>query len=83
VLDEGREPPAASSNSRHGNGIIGMRERVNLLGGAIDVEHFSGVGFSVRAHLPITERLSIEGGVSRASACCSSMIRRWSGPGSG
>ncbi len=64
VLDEGREPPATSSNGRRGNGIIGMRERVNLLGGTIDVGHYSGVGYSVRAHLPITERLAIEGGVS-------------------
>jgi len=63
VLDEGREPPPAP-NGRRGNGIIGMRERVNLLGGTIDVGHYPGVGFSVRAHLPISQRLNVEGGVS-------------------
>jgi signal transduction histidine kinase len=63
VLDEGREPPAQSLNGRRGNGIIGMRERVNLLGGSIDVGHYPGVGFSVRAHLPNTQRLAVEGGL--------------------
>ncbi len=34
-----------------GHGIIGMRERAQLAGGSLDVEHLEGV-FVVRAHIP-------------------------------
>jgi signal transduction histidine kinase len=60
VMDDGRGSPSFSNgNGAHqGNGLVGMRERVGLIGGAFEAGFHAGVGFSVRAHLPIdrTER---------------------------
>ena len=36
-----------------GHGLIGMRERVSLLGGRLRVGHQPGGGFSVRVELPL------------------------------
>ena len=36
-----------------GHGIVGMRERVQLLGGSLDAGPRPGGGFKVVAHLPI------------------------------
>jgi signal transduction histidine kinase len=42
----------SSSNGR-GQGLIGMRERASLYGGAIEVGNDEGGGFAVRAKLPL------------------------------
>ncbi len=36
-----------------GNGLIGMRERLRALGGALDVITAAGKGFSLRAWMPL------------------------------
>jgi signal transduction histidine kinase len=56
VLDTGRGPSGAEQTDRIGHGLIGMRERVTLLGGTFQAGHHAGVGYSVRAHLPLDGR---------------------------
>jgi signal transduction histidine kinase len=51
VRDDGH-PPAGSPNG--GNGLIGMRERVAMLGGELQAGVLRGGGFAVVARLPIT-----------------------------
>jgi signal transduction histidine kinase len=51
VLDDGR---ARAGGSQGGHGIAGMRERVRLYGGTLEVGSRNGGGFSVRARLPVT-----------------------------
>ena len=52
VIDDGRSTASGSERESGGNGLMGMRERVSLLGGRLQVGHHPEVGFSVRAHLP-------------------------------
>ena len=52
VADDGRGPAAGSSNGSR-LGLIGMRERVELLSGALEVGPRSGGGFVVHATLPV------------------------------
>jgi signal transduction histidine kinase len=52
VTDDGAGPPADPSTSR-GNGLRGIAERVNLLGGALSTGPGPGGGFALRAHLPV------------------------------
>lgn len=48
-------PPGPSRfPHRGGHGLIGMRERVEALGGTLDVGPEPGVGWSVQARLPVT-----------------------------
>jgi signal transduction histidine kinase len=54
VRDDGTV--AAPAPNGRGNGLLGMRERVGLLGGSLQIEHQPGAGFLVRAHLPIHGR---------------------------
>jgi signal transduction histidine kinase len=50
VVDDGRpKPPVATT----GQGIVGMRERVALLGGELDTGQREGGGFRVAARLPV------------------------------
>ncbi|HEX5250165.1 MAG TPA: sensor histidine kinase [Gaiellales bacterium] len=51
VRDDGH-PPAGSTTG--GNGLIGMRERVAMLGGELQTGVLRGGGFAVLARLPIT-----------------------------
>jgi signal transduction histidine kinase len=52
--DGGAAPPAAAVDG--GNGLIGMRERVGLLGGELHVGQRPQGGFAVRARLPLDGR---------------------------
>jgi signal transduction histidine kinase len=53
VVDDGPSP--AESETPEGHGIVGMRERVALLGGQLEVGRRAGGGFRVAARLPIKE----------------------------
>ena len=46
-------PPDAIGGSGHG--IIGMRERVSLLGGEFGAGPLPGYGFQVSAHIPLPQ----------------------------
>ncbi|RMI40397.1 sensor histidine kinase [Streptomyces triticirhizae] len=51
------EPPAAPLEaSGTGHGLVGMRERVRIIGGTLDTEPLPDGGFRVAAQLPLTER---------------------------
>ncbi|RUR01544.1 sensor histidine kinase [Labedella endophytica] len=50
VRDDGRGAP---SGFREGHGLMGMRERVELVGGILDIGS-SGEGFAVSVRLPLT-----------------------------
>jgi signal transduction histidine kinase len=51
VVDDGR----GGAPGRGGHGLVGMRERVALYGGTLDVGAREGGGFRVRALLPVRE----------------------------
>ena len=56
ISDDGRgadprEPPS-------GLGLIGMRERVEMLGGRLGVTTAPGLGFSIAASIPVDQRLT-------------------------
>jgi signal transduction histidine kinase len=55
VTDEGRSPgarPRVDASSNGGQGLIGMRERVSMLGGEFDAGP-TDAGFEVRARFPL------------------------------
>ncbi|MDQ3879636.1 MAG: sensor histidine kinase, partial [Chloroflexota bacterium] len=54
VLDDGAPAPASADNGG-GHGIVGMRERVSLLGGQLETGRRPGAGFRVAAILPIED----------------------------
>lgn len=51
VTDDG--PSAAADDDGSGHGLVGMRERVALFGGALEVGPRPGGGFRVHAELPL------------------------------
>ena len=53
VTDDGTVRPDSTTTSSGGRGLIGMRERVDALGGTLIARHFAGRGFTVRVVLPI------------------------------
>ncbi|MEU4801571.1 histidine kinase [Actinosynnema sp. NPDC023587] len=55
VADDGRAPKAAPVGGSGGFGLVGMRERVALLGGTFTAGRRDGGGWEVRAELPIAE----------------------------
>ena len=64
VLDDGAGTAlapgssAAEGGARQGHGIVGMRERALLLGGALDAGPRPGRGFRVVANLPVAGELA-------------------------
>ncbi|WP_433677700.1 sensor histidine kinase [Nocardia sp. CA-119907] len=55
VIDAGRRDPARSGSApTTGRGIVGMRERCQLLGGELDATARPDGGFEVTARLPLT-----------------------------
>lgn len=57
IRDDGR---TGSGVVRHGNGLIGMRERVEILGGTLSAG-YSGSGFTVSARIPLAVPMSADG----------------------
>jgi signal transduction histidine kinase len=53
VSDNGRG--SKSETSTHGLGLVGMRERVEMLGGELRVITSPGMGFSILARIPLSE----------------------------
>ncbi|WP_205614307.1 sensor histidine kinase [Streptomyces dangxiongensis] len=53
VTDDGRPPARAVRSPGAGRGLLGMRERVALLGGTLEAGPGTDGGFEVRAKLPI------------------------------
>jgi signal transduction histidine kinase len=53
VVDDGRGAATSLSGSGSGQGLIGMRERVEIYGGAFTSGPRPGGGYGVRAVLPI------------------------------
>ncbi len=50
VLDTGGQPGSAGGA---GLGLVGMRERVRMLGGELRTDPCPGGGFALTAHLPL------------------------------
>jgi signal transduction histidine kinase len=48
-----RDTALVADSGHGGHGIVGMRERVSLFGGDIQVGNRPGGGFTVRATLPL------------------------------
>jgi signal transduction histidine kinase len=55
IEDDGRGPNGSSPRPGSGHGLIGMRERVALYGGTLEVGGRVSGGFAVRARLPVGE----------------------------
>ncbi|MGP3921171.1 sensor histidine kinase [Nonomuraea sp. 10N515B] len=49
----GGHPSGTGSSAKPGRGIVGMRERCQLLGGELDAGPIPGGGYEVRARLPL------------------------------
>jgi signal transduction histidine kinase len=58
VSDNGRGAVSALSNSGDGNGLVGMRERVEIYGGSLSASPMTGGGYRVHVVLPTGEPVS-------------------------
>jgi signal transduction histidine kinase len=57
VRDDGRAAPAGTASESGGRGLLGMRERAELLGGHLSAGPADGGGFAVVAELPASPEL--------------------------
>ena len=55
IVDDGQGPGDDGHDAGGGRGLIGMRERVSLFGGELDVGPAAESGFRVHASLPFEE----------------------------
>ncbi len=55
VIDDGRG--AAAAKTEPGHGLIGMRERIDVLGGTLQAKPAVGGGFSVKVQIPLEPAL--------------------------
>jgi len=53
-----RDDGVGAADTSGGFGLIGLRERVNLLGGEFEVKTQPGQGFEIEARLPLVERVA-------------------------
>jgi signal transduction histidine kinase len=53
VADNGRGAAAGVDTRGSGQGLVGMRERVEAFSGTLDAGPRPGGGFAVMAHLPV------------------------------
>ncbi|MFI6460151.1 sensor histidine kinase [Streptomyces sp. NPDC050538] len=53
VVDNGRAPQGRSAAAGAGRGLVGMKERVRLVGGSLRAGALPGGGFEVAARLPV------------------------------
>ncbi|MEA2421503.1 MAG: hypothetical protein QOF55_602, partial [Thermoleophilaceae bacterium] len=53
VSDNGRGVPSQANGAVTGQGLVGMRERVAMLGGEIEAGYRKDGGFGVRVKLPL------------------------------
>ena len=55
IQDDGKgfDPAASNQEERRGFGLIGIAERVRLLGGTCAVQSRAGAGTTVSIHLPL------------------------------
>ena len=60
VRDDGRAGRAAPEQLEvaSGHGLVGLRERTRLLGGALEFGAIDGAGFRVAAHLPASKQVA-------------------------
>ena len=58
VLVHARDDGRGAPGFRAGHGLTGMRERVEAVGGRLELESRPGQGFEVRAQLPAPEPLT-------------------------
>lgn len=56
VRDDGRGAAATPGGGGGGHGLVGMRERVEALGGTLDIGPAAGGGYRLTAVLPVTRR---------------------------
>jgi signal transduction histidine kinase len=53
IADDGRGPTGRRPARGGGHGLVGMRERVALYGGSLDLDRHASGGFLVKARLPL------------------------------
>ncbi|MGH3293060.1 MAG: sensor histidine kinase [Trebonia sp.] len=76
VTDDGARSPAPGLPSS-GQGLAGMRERVELYGGTLESGHRAGGGFEVRAAIPLRTEPVDRHEASEAGNVSDSPKRRW------
>jgi signal transduction histidine kinase len=68
VRDDGEGFDAAAVASSVGFGLLGMRERVTLAGGTLDVVTSPGAGTEIRARVPLRGRSAVAAAATRTAA---------------